>query len=205
MASIAMRSMGNNIQSNLSKQLQFGGGRNSHIDWHDYNFPPLIKLIHFKLSDFEGAEKSVIKKMYISWILLIVVLILNILSTIVLSATVLKGINVLYSFLNLFLFSVAGTFVFFWGYYGIAKRESGPILRYKIGAGILAILYLMFSIWNLGAFNGWVRISELSDYDEGAAGFGIFMSIAESTLYTVNALLSGYCLYLVHREAFEES
>ena len=62
---------------------------NSHIDWNDYNFSPCIPVIHFRLSDFHDNEKKVITKMYVSWILLTIVLSINVLSTIVLSATIL--------------------------------------------------------------------------------------------------------------------
>jgi hypothetical protein len=142
----------------------------------------------------------VIKKLYISWILLMIVLSLSVLSNIVLGATVLPGLIILFAFLNFILIGTFGTFLFFWGYFGIAKRESCKRLVYKIGQVILSLLYLVFSIIPAGAFNGWIKISWLSGMSDGAAGFGIFMCVVESLIYTANCGLGLYCVYLVHTE-----
>lgn len=176
------------------------GAPNGQINWDDYNFPPCIKVLHFSLNDFKGSERAVIKKMYVSWILLMTVLSLSILSNIVLGATVLPGIIILFAFLNFILIGTFGTFLFFWGYFGIAKRESCKRIVYRIGQVILCLLYLVFSIIPAGAFNGWIKIGWLADEGSSAADFGIFMCVIESLIYTANCCLGIYCVYQVHTE-----
>ncbi|CAG9313732.1 unnamed protein product [Blepharisma stoltei] len=202
MASLAMKAIGSKLSSNFSTSTI--SEHNSHIDWHDYNFPPCLKLIHFRLSDFQGNEKALIKKIYVSWILLTIVLSINIISTIVLSATVLPGIDILFTFLNFIIGMVLGTFTFFWGYYGIAKKDSSHLRKFKIGAVILVILYILASCLPFGAFNGWARIPVLNDKSGGAADFGVAMCIIESLIYTVNAGLLAYCIYLVQTDAYDD-
>mmetsp|Transcript_21242 Transcript_21242/g.3445 ORF Transcript_21242/g.3445 Transcript_21242/m.3445 type:complete len:127 (+) Transcript_21242:1-381(+) len=126
---MAVKASARNISSNFQNQ----SGHNSHIDWNDYNFPPLLKIIHFTLGDFYEPERGVIKKLFISWIILLAVCTWNILSTIVLVATIDPGIHVLFTILNWVLFVSFGTYVFYLGYYGIAKRENKKIFYYKIG------------------------------------------------------------------------
>lgn len=160
-----------------------------------------MKIIHFRLSDFQGVEKALIKKMYISWLLLLVVLSLNILSTVVLSATILPLVNIMYTFFNFFLLSALGTLVFFWGYYGVAKRETMYLFWYRVVGLGLALAYFVFSVFSLGAFNGWAKISVIQESDEGVASFGVVLCVIESLLYTVNCGVQLWCLYLVHTES----
>src|SRR5574343_1639467 len=146
MATFVAKAGLNSVMSGMKNTNIVPSSHNSHIDWNDYNFPPCIKVVHFRLSDFHDNEKKVITKMYVSWILLLSVLSWNIISTIVLSATILAKINILYTFLNFILGMPLGTYVFYCGYFGVAKRESGNITRYKVIGIILLLLMILFSI-----------------------------------------------------------
>ena len=190
-----------NIRSNISQGLSnsFQTTQSTNIDWHDYNFPPCLKLVHFRLSDFQEPKKGVIKKMYISWLLFISVLLINIISTIVLAATVLRLINILYTFLNLILGTAFSTFIFFQGYYGIAQKEERKVTWYKFGQAFLAVVYLLFVFLPFGAINGFPKIGLLSHIGGSAAEFGIAMCVIESLIYLCNCILASYCVYLVQK------
>lgn len=192
------RQLSSNLSRSLSKTV--ASSPNSHIDWHDYNFPPCIKVIHFRLSDFNDPEKGVIRKIYISWILCLVVLSYNIVSTIVVVCDFDPGLHILYTLLNFSIGVPLCTFVFYLGYYGIAKREDGKLFKYKIGQGVLCVLYLFFSLAPLGAINGWAKIAHYKKYDSGTADYGIATSVIESLIYTANFILGAFCIYLVHKE-----
>ena len=47
------------------------------IDWADYNFPPLLNLMHFSLAELQGGLKRFVLNLYISYIIVIAVLIIN--------------------------------------------------------------------------------------------------------------------------------
>ena len=200
MAAFAGKMALNSLGAGIKNTNIVPSSHNSHIDWNDFNFPPCIKLVHFRLSDFHDNEKKVITKMYVSWILLTIVLSVNILSTIILSSTVLPGIDILYTFLNFIIGLALGTYVFYCGYFGVAKSESGNITKFKIGGVVLVIIYILFSIFPFGAINGWARIPILSDKDNSAGKFGVAMCVIESTIYTVNYILLAFTIYQVHKE-----
>lgn len=123
----------------------------------------------------------------------------NILSTIVLVATLDPGIHILFTFLNWILFVTFGTYVFYLGYYGIAKREGKKLLYYKIGQCIQIVLYLLLSIFPFGAINGWAKIPKYSD--EGDDGnFGVATVVMESLTFTVLCGLGCWSLWLIHTE-----
>lgn len=201
MATFVAKAGLNSVMSGMKNTNIVPSSHNSHIDWNDYNFPPCIKVVHFRLSDFHNNEKKVITKMYVSWILLFIVLSWNIISTIVLSATILAKINILYTFLNLILGMPLGTYVFYCGYFGVAKRESGNIKRYKVIGIILLLLMILFSILPFGAINGWARIPIVNDNGEDAGKFGVATCVIESLVYTVNYFLLGFTIYQVHNDA----
>ena len=200
MATFVAKAGLNSVMSGMKNSNVVPSSHNSHIDWNDYNFPPCIKVVHFRLSDFHDNEKKVITKMYVSWILLFSVLSWNIISTIVLSATILAKINILYTFLNLILGMPLGTYVFYCGYFGVAKHESGNITRYKVIGIILLLLMILFSILPFGAINGWARIPIVNNYGNGAGKFGVATCVIESLVYTANYFLLGFTIYQVHND-----
>jgi hypothetical protein len=51
--------------------------QNSTINWNDYNYPPCLHLVHFSLSELQGTVKRFALNVYLSFIIIIVVLILN--------------------------------------------------------------------------------------------------------------------------------
>jgi hypothetical protein len=201
MATFVAKAGLNSVMSGMKNTNIVPSSHNSHIDWNDYNFPPCIKVVHFRLSDFHDNEKKVITKMYVSWILLFSVLSWNIISTIVLSATILPKINILYTFLNLILGMPLGTYVFYCGYFGVAKRESSNITRYKVIGIILLLLMILFSILPFGAINGWARIPIVGDNHSGPGKFGVATCVIESLVYTANYFLLGFTIYQVHNDA----
>ena len=65
--------------------------------------------------------------------------------------------------------------------------------------------FLLFSIWDLSSFNGWMRISSIRAMNSGLTNFGIGMCVIESLIYTINAGVMGYNVYSVHTEEYEET
>ncbi|MEE4247237.1 MAG: hypothetical protein V2I33_17630, partial [Kangiellaceae bacterium] len=87
----------------------------SEINWNDYNFPPLLKLFHFNLSELSDPQRFVASKIYIEWIVFLSVLLFNFVNTIVLVADGAHGLNILYSILNSVLGSVLVTYLLYCG------------------------------------------------------------------------------------------
>ena len=49
----------------------------SGINWAEYNFPPCIHLVHFSISELKGPVKRFVLCIYLSFITVITVLIIN--------------------------------------------------------------------------------------------------------------------------------
>ena len=89
----------------------------SGINWSDYNFPPCLHLVHFSLSELQGSIKRFVLNLYLSFMIIFVVLLINgkflhslihksVLSTIIQASKYSPGIEVFYSFLSMRLFPI---------------------------------------------------------------------------------------------------
>lgn len=107
--------------------------------------------------------------------------------------------RIFYAFLNFFIFIPIHFCIFHRGYQGIVKDKS-LLFIFKILIGLLAIAYLVFSILNAGAFDGWVRVAEFWNNESPngkSQGFTGFLCFIESLAYTLNVLLMGWAIYIV--------
>jgi hypothetical protein len=52
------------------------------INWEDFNYPPLIKLIHFDLSEIEESKVTIVRFLWFSHLLIFAYSILNIINNI---------------------------------------------------------------------------------------------------------------------------
>ena len=109
-----------------------------------------------------------------------------------------KKLNVLYSFLSIlritldfFIISSAAGFSLYKGFSGACRRpvDYKAVFWYKGTQSIQCVFWLTFSITRAGCFYGWTRIAKLSDHDEGAAKFCIFLAVIQSLGYTVAMIL----------------
>lgn len=75
------------------------------INWEDFNYPPLIKLIHFDLSEIEETKVTVVRFLWLSHLLIFAYSIINILNNIVCVAQGEKGVRILYAFMFFFTFN----------------------------------------------------------------------------------------------------
>ncbi len=49
----------------------------SNINWSDYNYPPCLHLVHFDLSELRGTIKRFALNVYLSFVIIICVLLIN--------------------------------------------------------------------------------------------------------------------------------
>jgi hypothetical protein len=85
------------------------------INWQDFNYPPLLKIIHFTPSELPEEHKSIIWMLFATHIIILVESLLNIINNSVQTAEGFDGIRILYSFLFLFLFNPLAFFIFYRG------------------------------------------------------------------------------------------
>ena len=162
------------------------GQQKIQINWADYNYPPLVNVIHFRLDELTSNPdiRAQVRNIWISHLVLFAVSILNLISNIAQAAGLVgQGMRIFYSFMFFFLFNSLHTLYFYWGYKGITVEKS-LLNRVKYLGILLAILYLIFSIVDWVNFDGWIRVSYLFSQGQGfAAVIGLIESISLTLLY----------------------
>ena len=53
------------------------GNESNNINWSDYNFPPCLHIVHFSLAELQGPIKRFVLCIYLSFLIIIGVLIIN--------------------------------------------------------------------------------------------------------------------------------
>ncbi|CEL95961.1 unnamed protein product [Vitrella brassicaformis CCMP3155] len=170
------------------------------IDWQNYNYPPFLRIVHYDLSELPSHVASIVWLINFSFILTVVICVVNFFNTIIIAAGGGSGVWVVYSILNLVLFPTAAGYTFYKGYKGLAATSPSAVRTFMWCQGILCVLYLLFSILPAGAFNGWARFSWFKHYNmsKGMKNYWVFVIIVESILYTANFIIAGVNLLKVH-------
>ncbi len=104
----------------------------------------------------------------------------------------------------MFIFIPAGGFTFYKGYTGVCKRptDQSTITWYRACQGVLCVAWFIFSIIRAGCFDGWMRISFLNKFDDGAAKFCIFLTVLESLGYLASMILGVICVIRISSVRF---
>ena len=66
-----------NAVTGAAKQVVGSEEDNGPINWKDYNFPPCLHLVHFSLTELSGRVKRVVLNMYLSFLIVVFVLLVN--------------------------------------------------------------------------------------------------------------------------------
>lgn len=56
---------------------EFTSQNNQGINWQDFNYPPCLHIIHFRLSELKKPVKTIILLLYVSFICIPAICILN--------------------------------------------------------------------------------------------------------------------------------
>ena len=164
------------------------------IKWDDFNYPPVLRIIHYSSEELPDPAKGLSKRIHASFLILVLTLLINLVNCIVQVAQGAEGIMIFYSVLNILIFTPLGMFTFYRGYRGLAS-DIYLLKFYKLVQGVLVILFIIFSIIAAGAFNGWLRVKNRFGAEEYFTGI---LSVIESVLYSINALLAISCIISVH-------
>jgi len=65
------------IKDKVSSQVSNMSKEKSNINWEDLNFPPILKLFHFSLTEISGNVRKTVLIIYISFIIICFVCFVN--------------------------------------------------------------------------------------------------------------------------------
>lgn len=210
MAEKAANSMFADIQRDWTESTQSTFGQQQQaeqpqIDWANFNYPPLIRLFHFDLAELPARTRVIVRWIHISFLIALVIMIVNFIDNVVLAALGLKGgwWNLAYSLLNIMIGAPLGCFVFYTGYKGLAKNESKEQFRYVVMESALIAAYVIFALIPFGPFNGLIAFAmmgtdRLYHFESGGAkGFAIFVIALESIGWLLSAAIAALCTWKV--------
>jgi len=193
--------VGRGVSQAIGKPLGgLGGAPPSHseINWVDFNYPPLLRLIHFNLDELPSSLTGLVRCFNISFQLTTFTCVLNVISTsIIVMSTEAPPRWLLQSALHLLLLPAAALAVFYGGYRGLAEPDPQLAFRFKVSQPALAFAYLLLGIVPWGCANGLAQLGEMKDYTEGSV-FWVVVIIAESSLWLANATLAGSNVVRAH-------
>ena len=188
--------MASNSVSNMKNAVgdSLRANPNPQIDWNDFNYPPVLRLFHYNIEELQGAQKAIVSKMHLSYVIFLLSCVVNLASSLVMITDHGAIVRICYSVLNFIIIMPIVLYSFYKGYRGITFDASNLRL-FKITQVILICLFLVCSIAHLGSFNGWMSVSVYL-----SAGWIIHAVLAgiESFLFTINVLLMAFTLYVVN-------
>ena len=156
------------------------------IDWNDFNWPPFINIVHFKLSELKDPHLLPSRRQYILFLLLCFHAVLNFVTVIVEVASGYSGLRILASVLiNMVLVFVAG-FALYNCYRGICQDNS-LLIRYKIAIFFILAMHIPMWIADSINFNGIVRASQ--SFTDGKSFAGAMCIIEIIYILALDALL----------------
>lgn len=179
----AATSIGNSVIRNTIDDARSklpGGRHNSSIKWDNFNYPPLLKIIHYDLKELDDTEtRTLVRRLNFVFFFNFIVSIINFINSLAQIPVQDSGIRVLYSILNMLIFMPLTLYGFYKGYRGLTHSERE--LRFYWGISLIEIIvFFIFSIISGGCYNGWVRVSYL--FSNGYIFQGI-LGIVESLIY----------------------
>uniref|UniRef100_A0A7S1RZ79 Uncharacterized protein n=1 Tax=Alexandrium catenella TaxID=2925 RepID=A0A7S1RZ79_ALECA len=170
----------------------------SEINWVDFNYPPLLRLVHFSLDELPSTLSGLVRCFNISFQMTALTCVLNVISTSIIVMSIKAPPRwLLQSALHLLLLPAAALAVFYGGYRGLAEPDSQLAFRFKVAQPALAFAYLLLGIVPWGCANGLAQLGEMKDYTDGSV-FWVVVIIAESSLWLANATLAGSNVVRAH-------
>jgi len=184
-------------------QLLAPEGHSSDIRWNDFNYPPVLRLIHFDITELQWKLRKVVHLLNCSLLLTTFVVMNNLLDTIVLGMVLEVPPHwVMQAALHLMFFPPAALGTFYLGYCGLATREPALLRRYFPAQGALAAVSFLMALFPYRCVNGLLRLAYGPPAGTDAdvlPGFWVFAILAESALWALNGTLGVLNIVRVRR------
>ncbi|CAD8191253.1 unnamed protein product [Paramecium octaurelia] len=162
------------------------------IDWNDFNYPPLIKVIHYNIEEVQPEYRLVVRSLWLSSILIVAYTLLNIIDNSIQAGYGIDGIRILYSFMFLFSFNPIQFFIFYRGYKGVVS-DPYLLVLYKWVQIILILCWITFSIVAILGFNGFIILQFLFEF----LPFCGVLALFEDIIFLIIVFLSGFALFRI--------
>eukprot|EP00930_Biecheleria_cincta_P043628 TRINITY_DN29945_c0_g1_i1.p2 TRINITY_DN29945_c0_g1~~TRINITY_DN29945_c0_g1_i1.p2 ORF type:complete len:236 (+),score=15.99 TRINITY_DN29945_c0_g1_i1:30-710(+) len=160
----------------------------SDINWVDFNYPPVLRLIHFNLEELPSSHVGLARCFHITFQLTVFTCALGFVNSIVLLASVqAKAVWLLQSAIHAVVLPSAALLVFYSGYRGIAEPDSQLVARFKTLQPVLAVVYFLLAVVPWGCINGLAKLGST----QGSMYWTVVI-VLESSLWLGNCALAAW-------------
>lgn len=161
------------------------------INWVNFNYPPLICLIHWDSSELPSSLTNLVCCFNYSFVITCFACSLNLLNMIIIVSSTRAPVRwIIESVLHLVMLPPAALAVFYSGYRGLAEPDGQLTWRFKALQPILAFTYLLLAVVPWGCANGLAKLGRVGEFTDGFVYWTIVIFV-ESALWLMNACLAG--------------
>ncbi|KAA6391167.1 MAG: hypothetical protein EZS28_013306 [Streblomastix strix] len=178
-------------------------GKKQQFNWNNYNFPPIIRIIHFDLTELPDGERLGVRCAFWSVNIMVITAVINFIMCIA-AAAVAKGDYwkwLILSLINIIIFVMLHLFVTNFSYRAVALRNSTPILYY-IGQALVCVLGFVYFLLPYIFFHGLISIGGKRP---GNKTFWVVCPIIEAICWLGSIVLGVIAFILVTRDARKDS
>lgn len=164
-------------------------GPGCDIRWEDFNYPPVLRLIHFDITELQIRLRKTVRLLNLSFVLTTFACAVNFADTAVfVFAGAAPGRWLLQSTLHLLLLPPTALGVFYLGYRGVAAPEPLLAYRFQFAQLCLGFVYVFLAIVPHQCVNGLIRLASLNA--QGMEVFQVVATVVESLLWALNACMA---------------
>ncbi|KRX07769.1 hypothetical protein PPERSA_07519 [Pseudocohnilembus persalinus] len=192
MTSLAINAAKGQIKDSVGNMKQNIGG--NKIDFNEFNYPPLVKVIHYRITDLDQQPelKKIAKFLFITHIGVFIWTLFNFISNCIQAGTVDQsgqGMRIFLSIIWLIIINPLHLAWAYFGYRGLVDSDSwlSQFGRFKLLGFILILVYIVASILGGPMFNGWVRLANL--FSNEFPGAGVLALIEILFIYAIIVLM----------------
>jgi len=171
----------------------------SDINWHDYNYPPCLMVIHYDLQEVTPCVRSKVKRLNMTFMITSFAMCLNLCNAIIFAiGTRAPGAWIFLSLVHTVVLSLASLFIFYHGYRGFClgdKSMRRTALLLQVG---MSIIYFLLFLLGSGPINGLLKLNKVKHYTETMHGYWIAMIVIESVLWIFNCFLAITTICTLH-------
>mmetsp|Transcript_50109 Transcript_50109/g.92480 ORF Transcript_50109/g.92480 Transcript_50109/m.92480 type:complete len:218 (-) Transcript_50109:87-740(-) len=166
------------------------GPGHSDINWHDFNYPPLLQLIHYDLEELPSHLCGIVRLQNACFVVTTVLCVVGVISTLIIMMITDADWKWLFqSLLHLVILPPVSLAIFYAGYRGLVEPDANLLFRFKVSQFVASVVYLLLGVLPIGA-KGLFMLGDASK-----SLFWMIVIIIESCLWLVNCFLAGWSFY----------
>lgn len=163
------------------------------VKWDDYNFPPLLNIYHFSMSEISKDHKPHVSKLFIVFWLTVLCLLINLgneIAFMFMNAWTFK--QQLYSILNIAVITPLAAYIFIKGMHTIVRFKS-DYKWYMCLSFPMTLVYVAACILNKSSFHGLMYMFK----EFGKNKLAGLLSLIEIFFWACLTFLNSYTMHLV--------